>query len=257
MAIERYIDQTLLRQDATEDEAAVFCEEAVKNNFRGICISPCFAGLAREVVGNSGVQVGSVVGFPLGNSLHETKLKELSYLSVLDVDDIDFVWNVGLFKSRKGSAFETDRFQNELREVAQFCQDRNIVSKCIVETSFLTKDEKLEAFWEVWEAGFDFIKTSTGFFGAAQLEDINLWSEERDQSGLTLLIKASGGIKDLETTRLFVEAGADLIGTSQGVRILQEELNEAKLDSKRDRSLCKNNNPKPSGPVQDTKEQTH
>ncbi|WP_297889904.1 deoxyribose-phosphate aldolase [Sulfurihydrogenibium sp.] len=214
--INKYIDQSVLKPFTTYKEIENQCQLAIKYNFASICVNPFHVSMCYQILKNTDVKVCSVVGFPLGLNTTYIKIKE----SVQAVEDgakeLDIVWNISAFKSKDYKYVE-----EELKEIIKNTPD--IIHKIIVETAYLSKEEKITALQIVINSGAEFIKTSTGFAEkGAEIEDVKLWKE---LSKNQIKIKASGGIKDLKTMLKFIKAGADRIGTSSGVQIIQEAEN--------------------------------
>jgi deoxyribose-phosphate aldolase len=220
-----FIDHTLLKPEATQDQFEQLLDEAIEYEFASVCVSPYMAVPARDVLNATGyphIKVCTVVGFPLGNIPLEVKANEARYFVSRGIDEIDFVLNYGELKNERN-----DFVIKELQLMGSICKRAGAISKCIVETSQLDRDEKILIFNLIknYAPDIDFIKTSTGFgTSGAQLEDIALWNELRGNAPRPL-IKASGGIKDLDTASAMIKAGADRLGLSDGVKIM-EELNE-------------------------------
>ena len=211
MNLEKYIDHTLLKPTATEEEIRKLCDEAKTYDFYAVCVNSCYVGLASEVLKDSGIKVAAVVGFPLGAMATEAKMAEAAYCIEHGADEIDVVMNIGWFKS----GF-LDRVQNELTQLKKVLG--KAVLKVIIETSYLTDEEKFRATQLVVASGADFVKTSTGFGGGgATFEDVELMKKAVDKN---ILIKASGGIRDRETAIRYIEMGVARLGTSSGVKII-------------------------------------
>ena len=211
MNLEKYIDHTLLKPTATEEEIRKLCDEAKTYDFYAVCVNSCYVGLASEVLKDSGIKVAAVVGFPLGAMATEAKMAEAAYCIEHGADEIDVVMNIGWFKS---GFF--DRVQNELTQLKKVLG--KAVLKVIIETSYLTDEEKFRATQLVVASGADFVKTSTGFGGGgATFEDVELMKKAVDKN---ILIKASGGIRDRETAIRYIEMGVARLGTSSGVKII-------------------------------------
>jgi deoxyribose-phosphate aldolase len=210
--IARSIDHTLLRPDATITQIHNLVEEAKQHRFFSVCVNPSYVATCADLLKGSGVQVCTVVGFPLGANSSATKAFETSHAIKDGADEIDMVINIGALKSQKLLLVEED-----IREVV-FAADGKAV-KVIIETSLLTDKEKVIACQLAEKAGAKFVKTSTGFNGGgATLEDVILMKES---VSTTVEVKASGGIKDLDTAKKFLAAGATRLGTSAGVAILK------------------------------------
>lgn len=213
----KYIDHTLLSQDATVDQIISLCEEAKKYGFYSVCVNPCNVSVAKSCLANTNVKVCAVVGFPLGQNTTATKIFETTEAIKLGADEIDMVINVSKLKAKY-----LDYCLLEINQIKDACGD--VVSgdckilKVIVETCLLSEEEKINACELVLKSNADFIKTSTGFSKAgATLEDIQLFKKI---IGDKKLIKAAGGISTSADLEKFIEAGADRIGTSRGVSLV-------------------------------------
>ena len=227
----RRIDHTLLKATATGADVDQLCEEAMRFDFWSVCVAPFNVHRAKGRLEGSGVKVCAVVGFPLGFDAGGIKLAEAVKAVEDGADEVDMVMNIGAFRSG-----DHDTVFNEIKNVAQFCHSRSKVLKVIIETCYLTDEEKAKAAALSQLAGADFVKTSTGMgTGGATVEDIKLL---RRSLLPQTKIKASGGIGTLEKALAMVAAGADRIGTSSGAKIMSEW--PAAADS---RSVAK---PKPS-----------
>lgn len=208
------IDHTLLRADAVEGEVISLCDEAMQYGFYSVCIHPSFIKIAKERLLGSNVKISTVIGFPLGMTLSSVKAFEAAESVREGADELDIVINLGLAKSGRWDAVE--------REILEICSAaHSAIHKIIIEACYLNDEEKKTACTAAVNAGADFIKTSTGFGpGGAVLEDIKLInSAVNGKAG----IKAAGGIKTLNDTLAFIEAGASRIGTSSGVSIMEED----------------------------------
>jgi len=215
-SINKYIDQSALKPNLTYQEIINQCEEALKYNFASLCVNPSHVKVCHEILKASQVKVCSVISFPFGLSSPEIKLKEALKAVEDGAAELDIVWNISAFKSN-----DFDYVLNELKNIVK--ETKPAITKIIVETAYLTDEEKIKALELVIESGADFIKTSTGFAPTgANIEDIILW---KNLSKDRIKIKASGGIRDLETAIKFLQAGADRIGTSSGPKIVEEALN--------------------------------
>jgi deoxyribose-phosphate aldolase len=214
-AIASWIDHTLLKPEATAQQVKVLCQEAKQHHFATVCVNPVFVPLASGLLAGSGVPVCCVVGFPLGASLPTQKALET--LSGLEhgAREIDMVLHVGALK---GQAY--GQVLNEIQAVVQVSHNQGALVKVILETSLLTREEKIIACLISQAAGADFVKTSTGFSsGGATVEDVDLMYRVVGQN---VRVKASGGIRSLEAARAMIAAGASRIGTSSGVQIVTE-----------------------------------
>lgn len=213
--LNKHIEHTLLKQDATKKDLIKLFEEAKEHKFFGVCINPCYVSLAKEHLKDTGVKIVTVIGFPLGANTTETKIFETINAVRDGADEIDMVINVTKLKDCE-YAFIID----EIRGIKAACQGKNL--KVILETDLLTKEEIKQACELCVKAGADFVKTSTGFVKGgvgAKVEDVQLMYETVSPSGL--MVKASGGIRDKETAIAMLEAGAERLGTSSGVKIVE------------------------------------
>lgn len=209
------IDHTLLKADATEQEIIKLCEEAAQYQFATVCVNPCWVKLAAEQLQHAGqVGVTTVIGFPLGASSSAIKALEAKQAIHDGATEIDMVLNVGYLKSRFLSAVKSD-----IEAVVAAAANGAIV-KVILETCLLTDEEIVAACKLAVEAGAHFVKTSTGFSsGGATIEHIQLM---RRTVGEHIGVKASGGIRDHATAIAMLEAGANRIGASAGIAIVEK-----------------------------------
>ena len=217
MELNKYIEHTLLKQDATKDEVVKLLKEACEYKFLGVCVNPCNVSLAKQYLkdtGNNEVKVVTVIGFPLGQSTTESKILETIDAVKNGAEEIDMVINCGKLKDG-----DYDYITEEISKIKAACQDHNL--KVILETDLLTKDEIKTACELCIKGGADFVKTSTGFVKngvGAKAEDVKLMYETVKAAGLQ--VKASGGIRDREAAIKMIEAGASRLGTSSGVKIV-------------------------------------
>ena len=212
-SVSTYIDHTNLSQTASKSDIENLCEEAVDNNFASVCVNPVFVPLASEILNSKNPKVCTVVGFPLGAYSPEMKFAESRYLTHQGAEELDMVINISALKEG-----DTRFIQSEIEKVVD-AADGNCV-KVIIETCLLTDEEKKIVSELAVNAGADFIKTSTGFsFSGATEEDIKLI---RKKVGSDMGIKASGGIKTLTDLKILVKAGANRIGTSNAISIINE-----------------------------------
>jgi len=210
------IDHTLLKVDAAEKDILKCCEEGKEYGFASVCIQPCYVKLASEALKGSKVKVATVIGFPLGYNLTSVKVFEAASAVDDGADELDMVLNIGALKQGDVNYVEKD-----IRAVVEAASGALV--KVILETCYLTDEEKILACKLCKNAGAHFVKTSTGFaFAGATVEDVALM---RRTVGVDMGVKAAGGIRTLESLKAMVEAGANRIGTSSGVKIL-EEINE-------------------------------
>ena len=214
MEIQRLIDSTLLRPEATETEIVRLCEEALEYGFAAVCTNSCYAGTVSRIVAGSVVKTCVVVGFPLGAAATEAKVCEARYALENDAEEVDMVMNVGTLKSG-----EPRRVEDDIRAVVEQCDGKALV-KVILECCLLSDSEIVDACGIAVAAGADFVKTSTGFgSGGATAHDVELM---KDAVAGRARVKASGGIRDLETAIEMIDAGADRLGTSNGASIVDE-----------------------------------
>lgn len=214
MNLNKYIEHTLLKQDATKAEITKLLDEAIQYDFLGVCVNPCNVKYAKEYLKNSDVKVVTVIGFPLGQNTKEIKILETIDAIKNGADEIDMVINVGLLKDK---AYEA--IVDEISAIKGACQGHNL--KVILETDLLTQDEIKKACELCIEAKADLVKTSTGFVKngvGAKAEDVALMFNTVKDAGLQ--VKASGGIRDKEAALKMIEAGAVRLGTSSGVKIV-------------------------------------
>lgn len=215
MELNKYIDHTILKADACQSDIEMLCKEALEYDFMAVCINPYWLSYARTLLKNSDVKLCTVINFPLGSSSKKACIEEGLQAINDGANELDIVMNIGALKSKLYQDVELGYFVEAMKE-----HKNDVVIKVIIETSLLTKEEKIKACEIVLEAKADFVKTSTGFSnGGASIEDIKLIkSIVRDKA----LIKASGGIKDKLSALAMIEAGANRIGTSNGIKIVTE-----------------------------------
>ena len=213
--LNKYIEHTLLKQDASEADLLKLFKEAKDNKFLGVCVNPNYVKLAKENLKNSDVKIVTVIGFPLGANKTSVKVFETQEAVKDGADEIDMVINVTKLKDD-----DKDFVVNEIKEIKKACAGHNL--KVIIETDLLTKEEIKRACEYAIEGGADFVKTSTGFVKGgvgAKVEDVALMYKTVKDAGLQ--VKASGGIRDKKTALDMIEAGAVRLGTSSGVKIIQ------------------------------------
>lgn len=213
MDIKSMIDHTLLKPDSSKEAVSLLCEEAKKYEFAAICVNPYYISLCKELLKDTSVKIATVVGFPLGASTKETKAFETLDAIKKGAQEIDMVINIGALKDK-----DYDVVLDDIKAVVEAARDKAIV-KVILETCLLTDDEKKKACEISLEVGAHFVKTSTGFStGGATIEDVKLM---KSIVGNKMEVKASGGIRDLETAKKMIEAGATRLGTSSGIKIVE------------------------------------
>ncbi|MCQ4923837.1 deoxyribose-phosphate aldolase [Tissierella carlieri] len=208
------IDHTILKPEATKDMIETLCKEAMENNFAAVCVNPYYVKFCKDTLKNSNVKVATVVGFPIGANTKEVKVFETIDAIKNGADEIDMVINIGALKVKDYKTVKDD-----IESVVEASRGKAIV-KVIIETCLLTDEEKIKACELSMEAEADFVKTSTGFStGGATVEDVRLM---KSVVGDKLEVKASGGVRDLESAKKMIEAGATRLGTSSGVKIAKE-----------------------------------
>lgn len=213
--LNKYIDHTMLKPDAGEKGIINLCREALEYDFYSVCVNSCYVSLARTHLRGSDIRVSAVAGFPLGAMSSAAKLAETRDSLDNGASEIDVVINIGALKDQR-----YDYILSELSALAELCHSRNALLKVITETCLLTENEITEACRLVMKSGADFIKTSTGFSnGGAEVRDVRLMKKI---IGNKIMIKASGGIRTLETAEAMIEAGADRLGCSASVEIMDK-----------------------------------
>lgn len=209
--IEKLIDHTILKPYATTDDIEEYCRQAIEYGFCSVCVNPCHVKLVSDKLKNSGVKVCTVIGFPLGANMSSVKAYETKIAIQDGADEVDMVINIGALKEGN-----IDLVKKDIEGVVQQANSR--VVKVIIETCFLKDEEKRLACKLAKDAGASFVKTSTGFgTGGATIDDVRLM---KSVVGDSMGIKASGGIRDLDTLQKMVDAGATRIGTSSGVNFV-------------------------------------
>lgn len=209
--INRYIDQTILKPEATEQDIVAFLKEMKTYRFFAACVNPCWVRFVRTKLPHD-IKVCSVVGFPLGASSTKTKAYAAADLLESGCDEIDMVMNIGKLKSK-----DYKYVGQEIRTIVRVIPGK--VLKVIIETCLLTDHEKKAAARIIAEKGAHFVKTSTGF--SKQGADVRDVAMLRSIVGPDFGVKASGGIRDYASAKMFLQAGANRIGTSAGVQIMQ------------------------------------
>ena len=213
-ALAAVIDHTLLKADATREQVLKLAEEAAQHRFACAMVNPAWVATVVSALAGTGVPVGVVVGFPLGANLTTTKREEAAALVRLGAHELDMVLNIGLLKSGDNARVERD-----IRAVVEVGHEAGAIVKVILETCLLSTEEKLRASEIACVAGADFLKTSTGFStGGATPADVALL---RGVAGSRCGVKASGGIRTLADAQAMLEAGANRIGASASVAIVQ------------------------------------
>lgn len=207
------VDHTLLKAYASWDEIKQLCMEAISNKTASVCVPPCYAARVKQLVGDQ-IKVCVVIGFPLGYSVTSAKLEEARVAVEDGADEVDMVINITDVKNG-----DLEKVTDEIRAIKECIGDK--VLKVIIETCYLTEDEKIALCKAVTDAGADFIKTSTGFgTGGATIEDIRLMKQH---IGPNVKIKASGGIKTISDMEQFILEGSSRLGTSSAIKLFAEE----------------------------------
>ncbi|SHP89430.1 deoxyribose-phosphate aldolase [Mycobacteroides abscessus subsp. abscessus] len=211
--IAKMIDHTLLKAEATKDQIEQLCAEAKEYQFASVCVNPTWVAYASELLKGTGVDVCTVIGFPLGANTPETKAFETTNAIENGATEVDMVINIGALKNGDDSLVEKD-----IQAVVNAAKGKAL-TKVIIETSLLTEEEKVRACKLAVSAGTDFVKTSTGFStGGATVDDIALM---RKTVGPTIGVKASGGVRSAEDAKNMIDAGATRIGASSGIAIVK------------------------------------
>ena len=210
--INRYIEHTILKPGVTRQEIEKTVTEGIENQFVGVCVPPFWVKSARKLIGNHDLQLVTIAGFPFGYNMTSVKLAEIEQAIGDGADEVDIVWNLSAFKSAMNWA------KIDIAKCAEILHDRQKVLKVIIETAYLDNEEIKQACAICSDAGADFVKTSTGFAASgARVDHIRLM---RSVLPSHVGIKAAGGIRDFETATALIQAGADRIGTSSGVSIM-------------------------------------
>ncbi len=206
-----YIDHSLLNPSATAEQVKKYCSEAIQYNFPAVCVYPCAVKSAAEILHGKKTQVATVIGFPTGANTSAVKLYEAREAVEMGATELDVVINLGWLKMGESEKI--------YQEIAQICEETGQPVKAILETSQLTDTEKRLAAEICMDAGVAYLKTSTGWFGGATVADVKLLKEiTKGRVG----IKASGGIRTVESAIALIQAGATRLGTSRGVDLIRE-----------------------------------
>ncbi|WP_314092639.1 deoxyribose-phosphate aldolase [Gemella haemolysans] len=212
MGLNKYIDHTILKATASSSDVQKLCEEAIEHEFYSVCVNGCYVVDAKQLLQGTDVKVAAVVGFPLGAMTTAAKVFEAKEAIENGASEIDMVINVAKLKDG-----EFEYVENEIRQIKEAIGDN--VLKVIIETCYLTDEEKVKACELSLVAKADFVKTSTGFgTGGATYEDVKLM---KSVVGDNAKVKASGGVRDKETAQKYVELGAERLGTSSGIDIVK------------------------------------
>ena len=219
MKYSKYIDHTILKPEAKKEDVLRLCEEAKQYHFASVCVNAYYTKLVADALAGTDVKTCVVVGFPLGATFSEIKARETEIAIQNGAQEVDMVINIGALKDG-----DYDIVEQDIKAVVDAANDKAIV-KVIIETCLLTDEEKVKACELSVKAGADFVKTSTGFStGGATAADVALM---RKTVGDKALVKASGGVRDFKGAKEMVEAGADRIGASAGIKIVMHQDEEA------------------------------
>ena len=212
MELNKYIDHTILKATASSADVQKLCEEAIEHEFYSVCVNGCYVADAKHLLQGTDVKIAAVVGFPLGAMTTAAKVFEAKEAVENGANEIDMVINVAKLKDG-----EFDYVENEIHQIKEAIGDN--VLKVIIETCYLTDEEKVKACELSLVAKADFVKTSTGFgTGGATYEDVKLM---KSVVGNNAKVKASGGVRDKGTAQKYVELGAERLGTSSGIDIVK------------------------------------
>ena len=212
MGLNKYIDHTILKATASSSDVQKLCAEAIEHKFYSVCVNGCYVADAKHLLQGTDVKVAAVVGFPLGAMTTAAKVFEARDAVENGASEIDMVINVAKLKDA-----EFEFVENEIRQIKEAIGDN--VLKVIIETCYLTDEEKVKACELSLVAKADFVKTSTGFgTSGATYEDVKLM---KSVVGDSAKVKASGGVRDKETAQKYVDLGAERLGTSSGIDIVK------------------------------------
>lgn len=213
--LNKYFDHTLLKPEATKDQIDKLCDEAKEYDFYSVCVNSCYVARCYENLKGTDVKIAAVIGFPLGACTTATKVFETEEACKDGATEIDMVLNVGMFKDA-----DYDYIRDDIKSVVCAAEKYGAIVKVILETCLLSPEEIREACKLARDAEAAFVKTSTGFNagGGAVEEDVALMKET---VGDKLQVKASGGIRDYETVMRMIDAGADRIGASASVKVME------------------------------------
>lgn len=213
MKLNSFIDHTILKPDANEEKVLKICEEAKKYEFASVCVNPYYTSLVRKELEGTNVKTCVVIGFPLGANTKEVKAFEAKQAVENGAQEVDMVINIGALKDKKYNVVMED-----IKAVVDAVKDKAIV-KVIIETCLLTDEEKVKVCEIAKEAGANFVKTSTGFStGGATVKDVKLM---RETVGKEMGVKASGAVRTKEDAEAVINAGANRIGASASIAIVE------------------------------------
>jgi deoxyribose-phosphate aldolase len=215
MELAKRIEHTNLKPDCTKEDILQLCNEAITHGFYGVCVSPYFVQLAKKSIGKKTIKIITVVGFPLGYSTVGAKVEEAKKAIISGADEIDMVMNIAAFKSD-----DMQTVQNDIQSVVTVCHLQNKKVKVIIETAYLTDEEIIKACKICADCEVDFVKTSSGYASlGAETRTVKLM---RANLPAKIKIKAAGGIKTNEQALEFLDAGADILGCSNSLKIMDE-----------------------------------
>ena len=213
MNLNKYIDHTILKPFAQKEQIVNLCNEAKKYDFASVCINSSYIPLSKELLKDTSVKICTVIGFPLGACSTETKAYETKWAYDNGCDEFDMVIHIGALKDK-----DYDYVRNDIKAVVNAANGKCV--KVIIETDLLTEEEKVMAVKLSCEAGASFVKTCTGFTqGIATVDDVKLMKENVTND---VKVKASAGIRTLKDALALIDAGADRLGTSAGIKIMEE-----------------------------------
>ncbi len=213
--LNKYMDHTLLKADATDEDIKKLCREALDYGFYAVCVNSCHVPLVSRLLAGSDVKIAAVVDFPLGAAITDSKACETEMAVSLGADEIDMVINIGALKEKR-----YDFVRDDIEAVVKVAAKKGAIVKVILETCLLTDEEIVTACQLAKDAGAAFVKTSTGFSTAgATVHHVRLM---KDTVGDAMQVKASGGIRDKAAALAMIEAGADRIGASASVEICRD-----------------------------------
>ena len=219
MNIATYIDHTILKPTTLTADVKALCEEAIENSMAAVCVPPMFVKQAKSLLQNSDVKVATVIGFPFGYSAVESKLAEVLLAIVDGADELDMVINISALKNN-----DWQYLAGEINAILPIIRTKKKVIKVIIETGLLSDEEIIKCCDLYGLAGVDFLKTSTGYAeSGATVHAVKLI---RKHLADTVKIKASGGIRTFKFAKELIEAGADRIGCSSSLKIIEESKNE-------------------------------
>lgn len=214
MKLNKYVDHTLLKAVAMPLDIEKLCKEAKEYDFASVCINSCYVKKCYEILKETNVKVCAVIGFPLGAMSTESKIFEAKNCIENGAKEVDMVINVGMLKAK-----EYKYIEEEIRRIKESIG--NNILKVIIETCYLTNDEKVKVCELSMKAKADFVKTSTGFgTGGATFEDVSLMKKTVKD---VCKVKAAGGVRDIKTALKYIEIGADRLGTSSGIKLVKGE----------------------------------